>query len=100
MTSCLGKTSRSCGRIGPEKDSAATVDSTTGTSKTRAAFARPTVALMTATRSVLAAPKNICGWWSTNSIIALSGVSRSRLGAAVTASRSKLKSDMRCSSRR
>lgn len=60
--------------------------STTGTSKVRAALARPTVALMMAVRSPLPVPvpKNICGWWSTNSTAQLSGVSRSGPGVAVT----------------
>src|SRR5919109_724578 len=70
--------------IGPEKDSEATVLSTTGTSNTLAALARPTVELMIAVRSPLPVTKNICGWWSTNRTAQLSGVSRSGLGAAVT----------------
>ena len=85
-----GKTSASCGRSGPEKDSAATVLSTTGTSNALAAFARPTVELMIAVRSPLPVPKNICGWWSTNSTAQLSGVSRSGLGVAVTSAMSTM----------
>lgn len=81
---CPGKTSAGCGRSGPEKDSAATVLSTTGTSKVRAALARPTVALMMAVRSPLPVPKSICGWWSTNSTAQSSGVSRPGPGVTVT----------------
>ena len=55
--------------------------STVGTWNAFAALARPTVALMIDWRSSLPTPKNICGWWSTNSITELSDVSRSGLGS-------------------
>jgi hypothetical protein len=53
MTGCLGKTSASCGRRGPEKVSAATVLRMTGTLNALAVLASPTVALTIAVRSPL-----------------------------------------------
>jgi hypothetical protein len=51
-----------------------TVESTTGTLNTLAAFAKPTTLLMIVCRSKLATPKSICGWWSMNVTTQLSGV--------------------------
>src|SRR5262245_26513542 len=72
---CLGNTASSCGHMLPLKDFVSTVDSTTGTSKTRVAFDSATTLLMIVPRSKLATPNSICGWKSINATTQLSGVS-------------------------
>ena len=73
---CLGNTAWICGHIRPLKLSVSTVDRTTGTSKTRAAFESATLLLMTACRSKFDTPKSICGCRSISVTTQLSGVSR------------------------
>src|SRR6185295_13241364 len=73
---CLGNTACTCGHMLPLKPLVSTVESTTGTSKTRAAFERATTLLMIPWRSKLETPNSICGWKSISVTTQLSGVSR------------------------
>src|SRR5271170_1052689 len=71
-----GKTACIWGHMPPENALLSTVESTTGTSKTRAALPRIRLLLITVWRSKLATPNNICGGRSMNATAQLSGVSR------------------------
>jgi hypothetical protein len=73
---CLGKTAWICGHMLPEKPLVSTVESTTGTSNTRAALVSTRLLLMIVCRSWLATPKSICGCRSMTATRQLSGVSR------------------------
>src|SRR5713226_6992295 len=75
MGSCFGNTARICGHILPLKALVSTVESTTGTLNTFAAFASTRLLLMTDCRSKLATPNSICGWRSMSVTTQLSGVS-------------------------
>src|SRR5579863_8808643 len=72
--SWFGKTARICGHILPLKDLVSTVESTTGTPKTFAAFASTKLLLITDCRSKLLTPNSICGWRSMSVTTQLSGV--------------------------
>src|SRR5208282_6460825 len=61
MGACCGKTAWICGQILPLKDLVSTVDSTTGTPNTLAAFASTRLLLMMDCRSKLLTPNSICG---------------------------------------
>src|SRR5439155_3449766 len=58
----FGNTAWTCGQRYPLKLVVSTVESTKGTSNTRAAFESATVLLMMDWRSTLATPKSIWGW--------------------------------------
>src|SRR5712692_7402624 len=75
MGVCFGKIAWICGHILPLKLLVSTVLSTTGTSKTFAAFKSATLLLMIDWRSKLATPKSIWGWRSISATTQLSGVS-------------------------
>src|SRR5438067_438660 len=74
MGVCLGKTAWICGHMLPLKPLVSTVLSTTGTSKTLAAFESATLLLMIVWRSKFDTPKSICGWRSISVTTQLSGV--------------------------
>ncbi len=95
MTSWPLKRSATSGSKGPENVPAATVVSTVGRRKVFAAFASATVALMMSSRSPLPTLKNICGWWSTRSSTALSGVNRFGSGAGVPLAVSAMRTSVR-----
>src|SRR5229473_1939914 len=59
---CFGKIAWICGHILPLKALVSTVESTTGTSNTFAAFARTRLLLMTDCLSKLLTPNSIWGW--------------------------------------
>src|SRR6266851_7277008 len=61
---CPGNTAWICGHILPLKALVSTVESTTGTSNTFAAFARTRLLLMTDCLSKLLTPNSIWGWRS------------------------------------
>src|SRR4029453_5239932 len=71
---CLGNTACTCGHMFPLKPLVSTVDSTTGTSKTRVAFDSATTLLMIDGRSKFETPNSIWGWKSMSVTTQLSGV--------------------------